>query len=210
MKHLEEIEPLILRYAEDELAPDAMVEMREHLVSCKLCRDLLAEHESTLASLQAAFAVPPVTTALSAREIMSRAARRQTQRRIIRTSLATASVLAAIIGFAMINQDKKVPESLAADVRLEAIHERIAQLEAEIEELKANTSNRISNEFYFIREEREKIAAISYVAGLNQEERFRNIEGALTRYRYAIDYFLDTASARKAQARIDGLAHHVL
>ncbi|GMV99678.1 MAG: hypothetical protein AMXMBFR84_08170 [Candidatus Hydrogenedentota bacterium] len=207
MKNCRGREEALVRYADNDLPPQDVPELEQHLGVCEVCARVLREHRKALLHMTSAFASPSVYV-----DQTQTIFERPTKNSRWRTAMALGAVLlvaGAMAGYiGTRNAGRTAPTEsevvISADEVI-ALKQRIADLEdrlARMDKARAAARERAVQQAL---DEQEQVAAILLAAGL-QLERHGDLPNAVQRYRFAASQYSETRSGKLAKERLDAAA----
>ena len=211
-------ERLLVEYADGELDAEKSALVESHLRSCAECTRAVDEYRQSLNVVREGLAESPQGQPVVLASIERRVERRRRRRRLAFALSACVAVacICLILSIATQLEHGHVPANSAATTphdELAALTERIAELERQVTEFREEHAAQDTSEpdvLDLAEVDHEEVAAICVAAGMSLEEKYGNVEAALERYRYAVQYFAETAAAKRAQKRIEELTNRAI
>jgi len=221
-------EQLAVAYADGELNESDAAAVEARLRESPEWARTVGEFRHDLALVKRAVADTPLGAPPSLEKLLPRVRRRRRARRSLAACAAAALVMMCAgaglwfrsrpddatpnemaspsVSLSPAEMEETRAQLAAMERRLEALESRLAELDR-LSALQAAARRPMLGQTGVAREE---IAAISVAAGRYREEQAGDVPAALTRYRYAIDHFPETAAAERARRRLSELESNAL
>lgn len=208
MTHIDEFEPRVVGYADDEMNDSDRVAFELHLRECRICRQALEAHRATLRFVRDGLGQPPAAVHLVRLHLPQRARRRRMRYAV---GVGSVCLIVAATVFALRGTTPKPPmqaqetaPSVAAPTEMEL---RIALLSARLDALTADFRHVPDRGDLEDALAYSETASIVVAAAMHLEESGLDLEGARNQYQFVADRFPRSPAAATAIERLAAIAN---